>query len=81
MQEGGLAIARYAVVSGPDLREGNREPNSSTSYAFGAIYEPYGVPDAAIAAYKKVEKPEGTMSAVDTYVLAQQHLKALHAGG
>ena len=80
MQEGGLAIARYAVVSGPDLREGNREPNSSTSYAFGAIYEQYGVPDAVIAAYKKA-KPEGTMSAVDTYVLAQRHLRALHAGG
>jgi len=54
-------------------------PNSSSWYAFGAIYEQYGVLDAAIAAFKKVEKPDGPMSPTDTYLLAQMHLKALHA--
>jgi len=78
--EGKTTEARQVLLQG--MAAGNlAEPNSATWYAFGAIYEQYGVPDAAIAAYKKVEKPEGTMSAVDTYVLAQQHLKALHAGG
>jgi Flp pilus assembly protein TadD len=54
-------------------------PNSEVWYAFGAIYEQYGIQDAAIIAYKKVEKPEGLMSPTDTYLLAQSHLKALHA--
>ena len=44
-----------------------------------AIYEQYGVLDAAIAAYRKVEKPEGPITPTDTFVLAQTHLKALHA--
>jgi tetratricopeptide (TPR) repeat protein len=56
------------------------QPNSSAWFAFGAIYEQYGVLDAAIAAYKKVEKPEGPITPTDTYVLAQNHLKALQAG-
>jgi tetratricopeptide (TPR) repeat protein len=56
------------------------QPNSSAWFAFGAIFEQYGVLDAAIAAYKKVERPEGPITPTDTYVLAQNHLKALHAG-
>jgi transglutaminase-like putative cysteine protease/tetratricopeptide (TPR) repeat protein len=53
------------------------QPNSATWYGFGAIYQQYGVTDAAIAAFKKVEKPERTVSPTDTYVLAQAHLKEL----
>jgi tetratricopeptide (TPR) repeat protein len=55
------------------------QPNSPTWFAFGAIYEQYGVTDAAIEAFKKVEKPDGPMSPTDTYILAQAHLEALHA--
>jgi tetratricopeptide (TPR) repeat protein len=55
------------------------EPNSSIWYGFGSIYERYGVKDAAIAAYRRVEKPEGRMDPVDTYVLAESRLKALQA--
>jgi tetratricopeptide (TPR) repeat protein len=55
------------------------EPNSATWFAFGTIYEQFGALDAAIAAFRKVEKPVGPLSPVDTYVLAQDHLKALHA--
>jgi tetratricopeptide (TPR) repeat protein len=55
------------------------EPNSETWYAFGAIYEQFGATKAAIAAFEKVEKPTGPITPEDTWVLAQQHLKALHA--
>jgi tetratricopeptide (TPR) repeat protein len=53
------------------------EPNSAIWYAFGMIYEQYGINDAAIEAYRKVEKPEGLIGPTDTYVLAQARLKAL----
>jgi tetratricopeptide (TPR) repeat protein len=53
------------------------EPNSAIWYAFGSIYEHYGINDAAIDAYRKVEKPDGPIGPTDTYVLAQARLKAL----
>jgi tetratricopeptide (TPR) repeat protein len=55
------------------------EPNSDVWYAFGAIYEQFGATNAAIAAFRKVEKPTGPINPVDTWVLAQRGLKALHA--
>jgi tetratricopeptide (TPR) repeat protein len=55
------------------------QPNSAIWYAFGSIYEQYGINDAAIDAYRKVEKPEGPIDPTDTYVLAQTRLKALGA--
>lgn len=55
------------------------EPDSSMWFGFGLIYEQYGFPNAAIAAYRHVGKPEGTINPIDTYVLAQTRLKALHA--
>jgi len=55
------------------------KPNPETWFAFGAIYEQYGVADAAITAFKKVEKPDHPINPTDTYVLAQAHLKALAA--
>ena len=54
-------------------------PNSAVWYALGLVYEQYGVDDAAIAAYEKVEKPEGQIDPEDTYLLAQARLKALKA--
>jgi tetratricopeptide (TPR) repeat protein len=53
------------------------EPNSAIWYGFGRIYEQYGVYDAAAAAYKRVEKPDGVIDPTDTFVLAQSRLKAL----
>ncbi len=53
------------------------EPNSANWFGFGSIYEQYGINDAAIEAYRKVEKPEGPSSPTGTYVLAQMRLKAL----
>ena len=55
------------------------EPNSEVWYGFGSIYEQYGVDDAAIEAFRKVEKPEGRIYPASTYVLAQARLKALGA--
>lgn len=53
------------------------EPNDSIWLGFGLIYEQYGVRDAAIGAYKRVQKPEGNVSPIDTFVLAQTRLRAL----
>jgi Tfp pilus assembly protein PilF len=55
------------------------EPNSSVWYALASIYEQYGVTDAAIEAYRKVERPEGRINPTSTWVLAQARLKALGA--
>jgi tetratricopeptide (TPR) repeat protein len=55
------------------------EPNSEVWYALGSIYEQYGVTDAAIEAYHKVEKPEGRIYPTSTWLLAQARLKALGA--
>ena len=55
------------------------EPNSEIWYALGSIYEQYGVADAAIEAYHKVEKPEGRIYPTSTWLLAQARLKALGA--
>src|ERR1700722_11232186 len=55
------------------------QPNSEVCFGFGALYEQYGVTGAAIEAFRKVTKPQGTISATDAYVLAQTHLKELKA--
>jgi len=43
------------------------------------LEEPNSVYDAAAAAYKRVERPDGLIDPTDTFVLAQSRLKALHA--
>ena len=53
------------------------EPNSAVWYALGSIDEQYGLPDAAVEAYKRVEKPAGQVNPTDTWVLAENRLKAL----
>jgi tetratricopeptide (TPR) repeat protein len=56
------------------------EPNSAVWFGFGSIYEQFGANDAAIAAYRKVTRPETTIvDPVDTWVLAQARLKSLQA--
>jgi tetratricopeptide (TPR) repeat protein len=56
------------------------EPNSEVWFGLASIYEQYGVVDAAVEAYRKVEKPEGPVSPISTWLLAQARLKALGAG-
>jgi tetratricopeptide (TPR) repeat protein/transglutaminase-like putative cysteine protease len=55
------------------------EPNSEIWFGLGSIYEQYGVTDAAIEAYRKVEKFEGRIDPTGTWLLAQARLKALGA--
>jgi thioredoxin-like negative regulator of GroEL len=55
------------------------EPSSEVWYGLVSIYEQYGVTDAAIKAYRKVEKPESQIDPISTWLLAQARLKALGA--
>jgi tetratricopeptide (TPR) repeat protein/transglutaminase-like putative cysteine protease len=55
------------------------EPNSDVWFLYGLIYQQYGANHAAIAAFRKVKKPQSPISSTDTYVLAQKHLKDLQA--
>ena len=50
-------------------------------FGFGGIYEQYGMNDAAVEAYKKVEKPEGRIGASSTNLMAKTRLKALGVVG
>lgn len=77
--EGKTSEARQLLLDG--MAAANlAEPNSAIWFGFGSIYEEYGADDAAIAAYRKVTKPESTpIDPTDTWVLAQSHLKSLHA--
>lgn len=56
-------------------------PNDPIWFIFASLYEKYGIDDAAIEAYEKVNKPEGYIGATSTYRLAQSRLKALKTGG
>jgi tetratricopeptide (TPR) repeat protein len=54
------------------------EPNDDYWYAFGRIAEQFGERDAAIADYRKLEKPKIAMAIpTSTYQLAQNRLKVL----
>jgi tetratricopeptide (TPR) repeat protein len=55
---------------------GREEPNSDDWYVLGRIAESYGVRDAALAAYKRVEKPKIELSG-SSYELAQHRLVAM----
>jgi tetratricopeptide (TPR) repeat protein/transglutaminase-like putative cysteine protease len=76
--EGKSAEARDMLLKAMTV-ENLTEPNAAVWYGFGSIYEQYGVNDAAIAAYKKVERPAGRIGVTSTYSLAQARLKALGA--
>ena len=67
--------AREALMQSMDVA-GREEPASHDWYVLGRIAENYGVKEAAIDAYKRVEKPE-RLDASDTYILAERRLKAL----
>ncbi len=69
-------LAQKAMAASQMLK-----PDSAVWFVYGMIYEQYGVNDAAIDAYRKVEKPEGPLSPFDTWLLTQARLKALGAVG
>ena len=55
-------------------------PNSQIWFGFGSIYEQFGVVDAAIRAYSKVDDPHKRIDPTSTYLLAQSRLKILESG-
>ncbi|MGH9603327.1 MAG: DUF3857 domain-containing protein [Terriglobales bacterium] len=59
---------------------GLEEPDSETWFGFGRIAEQYGMREAAIAAYRRVETPKSKyIDIADTWSLAQRRLKGLGA--
>ena len=77
--EGKTTEARQLLLGAMAARN-EAEPSEEIWFGLGLTYEQFGEKDAAIAAYKKVEKPEGRMdSPVATYLLAEKRLKALGA--
>jgi transglutaminase-like putative cysteine protease/tetratricopeptide (TPR) repeat protein len=52
-------------------------PNPEVWFGFAMIYEKYGLDDAAMEAYSKVEKPDSAILTDSTYLLANQRLQAL----
>ncbi len=59
------------------------QPNGAVWYALGLLYEQYGVKQAALAAYRKVDAHEFDdhmfVDPASTYLLAQARIKALTA--
>lgn len=56
------------------------QPNPAVWFGFASIYQQLGATDAAIAAYKRVPRPEGSpLDPTDVWVLAQARLNALRA--
>lgn len=56
------------------------QPNPAIWFGFASIYQQLGATDAAIAAYKRVPRPEGSpIDPTDVWVLAQARLTALNA--
>ena len=76
---GNMAEARQELLDAMD-EAGLEQPNSEMWYAFGRMYELYGVTEAAAAAYRQVQPANEIASGVplDADVLARARLKALH---
>jgi tetratricopeptide (TPR) repeat protein len=67
--------AREALLASMD-EAGRDEPADHDWYVLGRIAENYGATDAALAAYKRVEKPKSDLAS-STYVLAERRVKGL----
>jgi tetratricopeptide (TPR) repeat protein len=67
--------AREALLESMD-NAGREEPADYDWYVLGRIAENYGATEAALAAYKRVEKPATTIAS-STYVLAERRVKAI----
>jgi len=67
--------AREALLQSMD-EAGRDEPAEHDWYVLGRIAENYGARDAALAAYKRVEKPKTTVAS-STWILAERRIKAM----
>ncbi|HYL78141.1 MAG TPA: DUF3857 domain-containing protein [Bryobacteraceae bacterium] len=72
--------AREVILQAMEVG-GQEEPEGNSWYVFGRIDEDYGIADAALAAYKRVDKP-ATDEALPatTWALAQRRLAVLQKG-
>jgi tetratricopeptide (TPR) repeat protein len=78
-ETGKTAEARQVILHAMEVA-GIQKVDGSSWYVLGKIAEEYGRPDAAIAAYGRVEKPESEIeSGGSTWALTQQRLATLHA--
>ncbi len=59
------------------LADREDEPDENMWYGFGRIYEQYGQYDAAVAAYRKLQKPDNAVDTVSTWQLAQKRLQVI----
>jgi tetratricopeptide (TPR) repeat protein len=75
-ESGRNSDARQALLQSISLRQ-NDEPESYDWYVFGRIAENYGVADAALAAYRRVEKKPEDATGLSTWELAQRRLALL----
>jgi tetratricopeptide (TPR) repeat protein len=66
--------ARQALLKAMDKR-GTDDPGSSDWFVLGRIAENYGVRDAALAAYQRVEKEE--LTGTSTWELTQKRIAAM----
>lgn len=61
------------------------KPNSAVWYALGLLYEDYGLREAALTAYRRVEAHEWDdhtyIDPMSTYLLAQERIASLSKGG
>jgi tetratricopeptide (TPR) repeat protein len=67
--------AREALLQSMD-DAGRDEPAPHDWYVLGRIAENYGATEAAVAAYKRVDKPKESVAS-STWVLAERRMKAL----
>ncbi len=73
--ESGKSVeARQALLKSMDARRQD-DPQSADWFVLGRIAETYGVRDAAISAYKRVEKAE--LTGLTTWELAQKRMTVL----
>jgi tetratricopeptide (TPR) repeat protein len=75
-ESGKTVEARQALLKSIDGRH-TEEPSSADWFVIGRIAEDYGLPDAAAAAYKRVDKEEAT--GLTTWELAQRRMTAMGA--
>lgn len=74
-EAGNSLEARTKLLESMDLA-GREEPSSVDWYVLGRIAENYGATDAALAAYKRVTKPERNISG-STYELTRRRVQSL----
>jgi hypothetical protein len=75
-ENGKSSEARDALLQSVDKQD-DEELQAADWYVVGRIAENYGITDAAVEAYQKIEKPERVSGS--TWELAQGRLGALRA--